>query len=538
MKKNDRSPLQRALDIMRVQLSDLVVDEDDKDLFLRYNEVFSLKICKKEMRYELSFEVKSPETNDAFYNFEDQYCLFVLFAFIKSLFGKDFVIESNSDYPYSYTTYVYSKKSITPKELVRFFSAANAFELFLPVLLDIKNTEELKLEKNKLHFDFLERLEFIRWNLDTLISLEDIKKLGHHLSYVFFLNHLPAQTILADAKKNAPPLLPHNYVNAKVPAVNRYTDSDYTFSFSTLCNFRCKKDAITKFYCSKNYLFFIHRNKILVTYNSGFKFVRDISSRIGDPWNDQLDITLYVTSTNSLVISNSILTVEQKAYIQASPKELKRIIEKDLIPVKKWINSISDFEIFDPISVVRHFIDLVKSPKTTEKELENFLFDNYKIIFGSQYDIARQQIRLLDSMSQDVESKRIIDLALHDKIANDWVFIELKKPIKKQTTTTRKIPCWRAEPTRAISQIRYYEQLLNRTENHAHLLANYNIEYNSPGFEVIIGEEPDDNFYSCQKQDKDILIRTYSILYQHAKERLEQATDNFLFKNDESKTIQ
>ena len=238
-----------------------------------------------------------------------------------------------------------------------------------------------------------------------------------------------------------------------------------------------------------------------------------------------------MTPTNSLVISNSILTVEQKSYIQASPKGLKRIIEKDLIPVKKWINSISDFEIFDPISIVRHFIDLIKSPKTTEKELENFLFDNYKIIFGPQYDIAKQQIRLLDSISQDVRSERIIDLALHDKIANDWVFIELKKPIKKQTTTTRKIPCWRAESTRAISQIRYYEQLLNRTENREHLLANYNIEYNSPNFEVIIGDEPDDNFYSCQKRDEGIFIRTYSILYRHALERLEQATDNYLLGN-------
>ena len=111
---------------------------------------------------------------------------------------------------------------------------------------------------------------------------------------------------------------------------------------------------------------------------------------------------------------------------------------------------------------------------------------------------------------------------------NDWVFIELKKPINKQTTTTRKIPCWRAEPMRAISQMRYYEQLLNKTENHTYLLEKYGIKYNYPNFEVIIGDEPDDNFYGCQKQVKDILISTYSILYQHAKERLEQTTENYL----------
>ena len=500
-----------TLSLLNISSDDVEIDVDEEKNVFRITDTFIVSVCADES-YELSFYVDIPEQS-AFFYFQDEYCLLVLFAYIKKLFGADFTIEDYEGYPYRTVSYSYKKSDISQQELVSFLLSAIVFDAHIAILLEIIESLDPTIQNNDMYSKYIKVLESVKNDIEEYITLRDHKILKPYLRYISFINEITGVIELPENNKPCAPLFPYNFIGAE--STNSSDYKKYKFYFSSTYELSQNSKEASCFFDVKGYLFFCIENTIYGAYDEGYNFINKLSELFGNSYHDDISLKLYVTNTNILVITNSLFTIEQKSYVKPGDVFFEDMVKKEFYAIKTNAEKMLNGTIFDPLTIIDSFIKLLMHEKTSEKQIEVFLQDNYQVIFGNDYDKAITQIKLID-----VSDQRTIDLALHDKIKDDWVFIELKKANIKLTRRVRKIPAWRSEVTQALAQLRLYKGLLNNSTSQKYLQKHYDIEYKNPHFHLLIGGEDNDDFYRCQKQELDIEIKTYSYLYKTAKERL------------------
>lgn len=142
----------------------------------------------------------------------------------------------------------------------------------------------------------------------------------------------------------------------------------------------------------------------------------------------------------------------------------------------------------DKSEIIKEFEFLINSD-TSETNLEKFLKDNYKTIFGEHYDRVETQLWLRFPELDISNKNRRLDIFLRNSVERDWELYELKNT-KKLTRTYRDIPTFTSEIHNAIQQVRTYEKLLAQ-EKVKNKFAREGIEYYYPEIRLVVGNRPD-----------------------------------------------
>lgn len=174
-----------------------------------------------------------------------------------------------------------------------------------------------------------------------------------------------------------------------------------------------------------------------------------------------------------------------------------------------------------PDDILNQFNQLINSdPK--ESELEDFLYENYQLILGPQYDQIKRQV-WLNLPGQDIGGRnRRMDLFIRNAITKDWEIFELKKPTVKLTKTVRDVPVLTSAVVETIAQARNYQKTLSQDAIKRSLSAD-GIEYYEPVINIVIGKTPNlptANWRRLLSQEKDINLLTYDSLVDESKMRL------------------
>ncbi len=123
-----------------------------------------------------------------------------------------------------------------------------------------------------------------------------------------------------------------------------------------------------------------------------------------------------------------------------------------------------------------------------EKDIEEFLRTNYRLVFGSKYDQIETQLWLkfpdLDIRGKD----RKLDIFLRNSVSSDWELFELKRN-SKLTRTYRDIPVFIAGISHAKQQIKNYARILSQ-DSVKRRFANEGIEYFEPSLHLVVGRRP------------------------------------------------
>jgi hypothetical protein len=127
----------------------------------------------------------------------------------------------------------------------------------------------------------------------------------------------------------------------------------------------------------------------------------------------------------------------------------------------------------------------VLSNEPSEKQIEDFLVQNFQEVFGNKYSQIRSQV-WMQCQGRDVGAKdRRLDIFLRNSMTSDWELIEIKKPIKLEISY-RSIPSLAGEVHHAIQQTQNYLRLLS-TDSVKQQLAGMGIDYADPVATLVIG---------------------------------------------------
>lgn len=172
-----------------------------------------------------------------------------------------------------------------------------------------------------------------------------------------------------------------------------------------------------------------------------------------------------------------------------------------------------------PDSICLELEKLLNS-EPSEKELQEFLYDNYKLIFGNRYDRIQSEVSLRFPELDIAEKNRRIDLMIHDSVQNDWEIIELKKQIPI-TRLYRDIPSFTSDIIGAINQLRNYHDILMQQKVKERFLRE-GIEYYHPAMKLIVGGKPNVTHAQWRKLVSDIhdvQLLTYDSMIKEIKAR-------------------
>lgn len=165
----------------------------------------------------------------------------------------------------------------------------------------------------------------------------------------------------------------------------------------------------------------------------------------------------------------------------------------------------------------------------TEKIIEEFIKDNFKFVFGNNYDRIETQIWLKFPHLDINHKNRFMDIFLRNAITDDWEIFELKKG-SKITTHYRDLDVFVSEVYKSIEQVRNYADILNQEEVKKKLAFD-GIEYCEPKLNLVIGRTPKINQKSfrrlIERNSKEVKIITYDILLKEMNYRVEDYIDFF-----------
>jgi hypothetical protein len=174
-------------------------------------------------------------------------------------------------------------------------------------------------------------------------------------------------------------------------------------------------------------------------------------------------------------------------------------------------------------SQIIHEFESLLNERTPEKDLENFIKNHYKEIFGNQYDRVESQLWLKFPDLDIGNENRRIDIFLRNSIERDWEIFELKKCKKKIARTERGVPIFVAEVIAAIQQLRNYQDILLQNTAREHFRKE-GIEYFCPEMRLVIGRKPDISVNQWRRlkssYESNIKILTYDSLLEEMSSRL------------------
>ncbi len=138
-------------------------------------------------------------------------------------------------------------------------------------------------------------------------------------------------------------------------------------------------------------------------------------------------------------------------------------------------------------NILHEFEQLIESD-SKEKEVEEFLTENYRLIFGPQYDQIETQLWLKFPEADMRNKSRRLDIFLRNSVINDWELFEVKRAINL-TGNYRDIPVFSAEISHAMQQVKNYAKLLSQ-DSIRRKFAKEGIEYFEPSLHIVAGRRP------------------------------------------------
>ena len=147
-------------------------------------------------------------------------------------------------------------------------------------------------------------------------------------------------------------------------------------------------------------------------------------------------------------------------------------------------------------SICKKFEQLLNS-NASEKLLSDFIIENYKDIFGFQYDKIVTEVCLRFPELDVAGKNRRIDILIHNFVENDWELIELKKKIKL-SSTYRGVPVLSYELRGAIEQLKNYYRIMQQDRVREHFLRE-GIEYYNPTLKLIVGGSKNVSHYQWRQ---------------------------------------
>lgn len=174
-------------------------------------------------------------------------------------------------------------------------------------------------------------------------------------------------------------------------------------------------------------------------------------------------------------------------------------------------------------NILAEFNQLIFSD-ARESQLEDFLREHYKQIFGNNYDSISTQLWLrfpdLDIGHRD----RRLDIMMRNAVQGDWELFELKRSNVELTKTISDLPMFVSAVNDAITQAKNYKRLLEQDRVKRALAAD-GIEYYQPEINLVIGKKPSISSAQWRRLLADqngIKITTYDTLLNEAQNRLSE----------------
>jgi hypothetical protein len=182
----------------------------------------------------------------------------------------------------------------------------------------------------------------------------------------------------------------------------------------------------------------------------------------------------------------------------------------------------------EQVQVLRDFESLINS-NAKERHLEEFLSDNFRLIFDPKFDRIETQLWLRFPELDAFGKSRRLDVFLRNSVINDWELFEIKRATKL-TSTYRDSQVLASEVCYAVQQVKHYRQLLAQDKVRQKFEAE-GISYFQPSLNLIIGRSPqisDRQFRQLISNEKEVKIITFDELLREMKLRID---DRFRFGN-------
>ena len=171
--------------------------------------------------------------------------------------------------------------------------------------------------------------------------------------------------------------------------------------------------------------------------------------------------------------------------------------------------------------------NLLLNSESKEQELEEFLSEHYRFLFGEKYDCIMTQLWLKFPELDIGNSNRRLDVFKRNSVSSDWELFELKRPSVQLAKSVRDVPVFTSEVTNAIAQVRNYKHLLAQ-DSVRRKFEKEGIEYFEPEIHLVIGKRPEISNVQWRRivsDESSLKILTYDEIYKSAEARLKSFLD-------------
>lgn len=240
-----------------------------------------------------------------------------------------------------------------------------------------------------------------------------------------------------------------------------------------------------------------------------------LNSNSNSPNNyDKLIEQYFIENDSGICINLSDDRILASRYI--AEKEFNGI----LLPSKAVFQPLIK-KVLNADDVLAEFNEIINS-SAKESVLEEFLCENYQLIFGEKYDTISTQV-WLNFPELDIGGReRRLDIFMKNVISQDWDIYELKRSNIKLTKTISDVPRFMNAVNDAIAQLKNYQCILNQDAVRKKFKGE-GIEYYNPQINLVIGKRPNlptNQWRWLLSQHQDLNILTYDDLLKEAKLRL------------------
>lgn len=233
-----------------------------------------------------------------------------------------------------------------------------------------------------------------------------------------------------------------------------------------------------------------------------------------DPYEDNRRITVYVNENMEIIYVNDVFLCLQKMVLVTN--DIKYFLDAELKLLEKKMYEYSGKEYVNKRDIIDNFKRLLEDKNTSEKDIQNYLAINYEILLGKRYDDIRCEVEIVDQSESISQMHRRIDIAVHDRLDDDWHIYELKLPHKQGIIRTRGIVSFSSEVNKAISQVLLYKELLSQSDIKKKLVDKYGLTLRHPKYYLLIGMQNENEWKKNTRLENRLEILSYSELIERA----------------------
>lgn len=265
----------------------------------------------------------------------------------------------------------------------------------------------------------------------------------------------------------------------------------------------------------RDVLIVVHRSEKYVVRKEGYELITELIDEYGDDYPQDIEIKFYITDDLELILYNSLFTVIQKAYLSNSIKY--NFLDQEIKLYEDKLHKLSGKTYFDHhTKIIQGFEDLINCETSSEKELEKYICEHFKVILGMEYSKVKSQV-MARRFIENTSDERRFDVFAFNSGKKEWELFELKRSKVKMSRAVRGIPMFTSKVNESIAQIRYYKTLLIQDDIRKQIKNEYNIEINVPKYTLIIGGGNTTHIKKCQSEITDVEVITYTQLLEKAK---------------------